>query len=87
MGMIRETMAAHEGWGSRVWYSYSASDRRKIEGSRAVMSWRSLGVSCLMTVVLCLRFMLEGGRFDILYSMRLAAFFVFFCTCHLSRQL
>jgi hypothetical protein len=40
-----------------------------------------------MAVVLCLRFMLEGGRFDILYSMRLAAFFVFFCACYLNRQL
>jgi len=38
------------------------------------MSWLSLGVSCLIAIVLCLRFMLGGGRFDILYSMRLAAF-------------
>jgi hypothetical protein len=50
------------------------NQQKEIEGSGAVMSWLSLGVSCLMAVVLCLRFMLEGGRFDILYSMRLTAF-------------
>jgi hypothetical protein len=63
------------------------NQQKEIEGSRAEISWLSLGVSCLMAVVLCLRFMLEGGRFDILYSMRLAAFFVFFCACYLNRQL
>lgn len=46
----------------------------EIEGFGAVMSWLSLGISCLIAIVLCLRFMLGGGRFDILYSMRLAAF-------------
>jgi hypothetical protein len=52
----------------------NGNQQKEIEGSGAVMSWLPLGVSCLMAVVLCLRFMLGGGCFDILYSMRLDAF-------------